>query len=360
MKAVRQAELGQAELGQVDRILILGWGLIGDLFIRVPLIEALKEHFPNAEITVVVDPVCTVVLENHPACDHIIAFSREKRPLKKYLKRYLSQVIKLRRQRFDLCVNLYCGGGSALISQLINARTRVCFDHTPALCRSNNLMVPRPSFCENWTLDFSRMLIPLGIPLDSIRRGTSFYCSQEAKAFAENFLSENHAGLIAFNLGAGADEKRWPVDRFVELAIKINQEYGLKPLVFTNPGMEQLAGEFISSYNRHGKAIQAPLVSIDQVAGMMLHCDYVVTGDTALMHLAFGMKRPTLALFTYSRPETVEPEDVPHVCCFVAGKGDKDACGNLMGTANIPLDEAYHQFCNLVKFTSNNTPVVSD
>jgi len=355
VKAVRQVAPGQ-----VDRILILGWGLIGDLFIRVPLIEALKAHYPHAEITVVVDPVCAVVLENHPACDHLIKFNRDKRPLKKYLKRYVSEVIKLRRQRFDLCVNLYCGGGSALVSQLINARTRVCFDHTPALCRANNLMVPRPSFCENWTLDFARMLTPLGISLDKIRRGTSFYCSQEAKAFSENFLSENNTPLIAFNLGAGADEKRWPVERFVELAIKINHEYGLKPLVFTNPGMEQLAGEFISSYNRHGKAIHAPLVSIDQVAGMMLHCDYVVTGDTALMHLAFGLKRPTLALFTYSRPATVEPEDVPHVCCFVAGEDDKDACGNPMGTVNIPLDEAYHQFCNLVKFTSNNTPVFSD
>lgn len=338
----------QVELGRVDRILVLGWGLIGDLFIRVPLIEAIKARFPDAEMTVVVDPICVTVLENHPACDRVIAFNREKSPLKKYMQRYVSQVIALRREHFDLCVNLYCGGGSPLISQLINARIRLCFDHTPALRRANNLMVPRPSFCGNWTRDLGRMLHPLGISAKQIRRGTSYFCSQEAKEFAGAFLAGNNASLMAINLGAGADEKRWPVARFVELTIRANREYGFKPLVFTNPGMEQLADEFVSHYSSHGEALHAPLISIDQVAALMLHCDYIVTGDTALMHLAFGLKRPTLALFTYTRPETVEPEDTPHICCFVPGSSDFDACGNPMGTVEIPLEKAYHQFCNLV------------
>ena len=347
--------LAEHDLGQVDRILILGWGLIGDLFIRVPLIEAIKERFPEARITVVVDPICVTVLENHPACDRVIAFSREKRPLKSYVQNYITQVMGLRRENFDLCVNLYCGGGSPLISQLVNARTRICFDHTPELCRANNLMVPRPSFCKNWTHDLGRMLAPIGIPKNKIRRGTSYYCSQEAKEFAEKFLAENSASLLGVNLGAGADEKRWPVGKFVEFSIRANREYGLKPLVFTNPGMEQLADEFVSQYSCHGELLHAPLSSIDQVGALMEWCDFVITGDTALMHLAFGLKRPTLALFTYTRPETVEPEDTPNICCFVPGTRDTDACGSPMGTVEIPLDEAYLQFSNLVKFVSNET-----
>lgn len=344
----------QNDLGQVDRILILGWGLIGDLFIRVPLIEALRQRFPSAHLTVVVDPASFSVLENHPGCDCVIAFSREKRPLKKYLKQYVLQVIKLYRERFDLCINLYCGGSSLLISRLINARIRVCFDHTPALRRANNLMVPRPSFCGNWSRDLGRMLLPLGISPQQIRRGTSFYCSSEAREFAAVFLAENEQPLVAINLGAGADEKRWPVDRFVELAIRINRDYGLMPLVFTNPGMESLADEFVSRYRAHGESLHPPLMSIDRVAALMMRSDYVVSGDTALMHLAFGLKRPILALFTYTRPETVEPENTPHICCFVAGDSATDSCGNPMGTVEIPLEEAYQQFCNLVTFVSND------
>lgn len=341
-------------LGQIDRILILGWGLIGDLFIRVPLIEAIRQRFPDAHIAVVVDPASFAVLENHPACDQVIVFSREKRPLKKYLKSFALQMILLRREHFDLCVNLYCGGSSPLVSRLSDARIRLSFDHTRALRRANNLMVPRPSFCKNWTLDFGRMLRPLGISSEMVRRGTSFYCSQEAKRFAKTFLMNNDQSLIAFNLGAGADEKRWPVERFVELAIMINRHYALRPLVFTNPGMEQLADEFVSHYSAHGESLHVPLVPLDQVGALMLRCDYVVSADTALMHLAFGLKRPTLVLFTYTRPEPVEPEDAPYISCFVPGDSDTDACGSPMGTVDIPLNEVYRQFCNLVTFTTDD------
>lgn len=351
----RLSKMGQDKLKieNIDRILVLGWGLIGDLFIRVPLIEALKARFPDAEITVVVDPACTIVLENHPACEEVIAFSREKRPYKQYIKNFVSQIIRLRKKRFDLCVNLYCGGGSPLVSQLTGARLRVCFDHTAALRRANNLMVARPSFCDNWARDLGRMLTPLGIAAGEIRRGTSFYCREEAKQFARSYLTDNNSPTVAINLGAGADEKRWPVDRFVEFAIEVNREYGLIPLVFTNPGMTHLADEFVSRYQSHGMSLHVPLISLDRVAALMLHCDYVVTGDTSLMHLAFALKRPTLALFTYSRPETVAPEDVPHICCFVAGDRAVDACGKPMGTTDIPLNEVHMQFRNLV--TSTNT-----
>lgn len=342
-------------LGQIDRILVLGWGLIGDLFIRVPLIEALRNRFPDALITVVTDPESTVVLQNHPACNNVVPFSRVKKPAMTYLINTVKQILQLRRERFALCVNLYCGGGSPLVGRLVNARIRLCFDHTDILRRTNNLMVPRPSFCDNWTRDLGRMLVPLGIPLKAIRRGTSYYPSADAAAFAENFLDGAPRPLIAFNLGAGAAEKRWPVERFVELAIRINRHHHLIPLVFTNPGMEGLADEFVSLYEAHGEATHVPLVSIDRVAALMQKCDYVVSGDTALMHLAFGLNRPTLALFTYTRPQTVAPEDTPHVCCFVAGDSETDACGNPMGTAAIPLDEAYLQFSNLVTFVSKNT-----
>ncbi|HED38950.1 MAG TPA: hypothetical protein ENJ13_00800, partial [Chromatiales bacterium] len=101
MKQTYHASDAIGELASVRRIVILGWGLIGDLFIRVPLIEAIKARFPEAEITVVVDPVGVVVVENHPACDRVVAFNRSKQSRMEYVKTYLKQVMALRRERFD-------------------------------------------------------------------------------------------------------------------------------------------------------------------------------------------------------------------------------------------------------------------
>ena len=56
----------------INKICILSWGLIGDVFIRVPVIEAIKQRFPLASIDVVVDPASVGVLQNHPAINRVI------------------------------------------------------------------------------------------------------------------------------------------------------------------------------------------------------------------------------------------------------------------------------------------------
>ena len=79
----------------------MGWGLKGDLFIRIPPIEALKERFPQARITVVVDPGNVIVLENHPDVNQIFASGRKKTPIYQYVVNTISNTLALRRQHFD-------------------------------------------------------------------------------------------------------------------------------------------------------------------------------------------------------------------------------------------------------------------
>jgi ADP-heptose:LPS heptosyltransferase len=153
---------------------------------------------------------------------------------------------------------------------------------------------------------------------------------------------------IAFNLGAGADEKRWPVSRFVELAQVISEKYGYMPLVFTNPGMEYLAQEFAEQYEGENSLLVLPLIPFEQVGAVMRLCDYVVTGDTSIMHMAFGLKRPTLVMFTHTRAEIVAPEDSPYRSCFRADPNNIDPYGLPYGTVDIPVAEAMRQFDLLV------------
>ncbi len=334
-------------LDKVATILVLCWGLIGDVFIRVPLLEALRKRFPRAHIAVVVDPVAVAVLEGHPDCDEVIAFDRSKKQRWRYLGETTARLVELRRRRFDLCLNFYIGGSSNRFSRIINADLRVCFDHTAELRWANNVLVPYPSFGDNWTKALGTMLRPLGISEDQIRRGTSFRCSDAAIEYARAFVHDKPGPKVAFNLGAGASDKRWAVGNFVALARAIRDRHGLVPLVFTNPGTESLATEFGSLYGE--RAVVVPLLPLDRVGALMLECDYVVTGDTALMHLAFGLKRPTLVLFTYTRPEMVSPEDAPCISCFVENASGEMYCGKPAGTVDVPVELAIARFDDLVK-----------
>lgn len=325
-------------LDNIRTICILGWGLKGDLFIRVPVIEAVKKRFPEARITVVVDPNNMDVLDNHPDVSDVFAFSRKKKPLASYLAGSIANIRKLRRRHFDLSINLYSGGSSPLIMRLVNARVRLGFDHSKALRKSNNLLAHHPSFCQHWTRAFAHVLQPLGVDPLGVRLGTSYYCREESRAKAVELLAPyGDTRLLAINLGAGGEEKRWPVERFVALAALAHDEYAMMPVVLTNPGMEFLSDQFMAGYQGHGNALHLPRLPLDIEAAVMERCDVVLTGDTALMHIASGLKRPVLALFTDTRPEAVEPEDCPFVACYVE-TADKDECGRPKVSRQLPVD----------------------
>ena len=347
MTRSRYEAVAAKRLDDVSSILVLCWGLIGDVFIRVPLLEALRRRFPRAHIVVVVDPVAVAVLENHPDCDEVISFDRSKKRRWRYLRDTAAGLVALRRRRFDLCLNFYIGGSSNRFSRFINADIRVCFDHTAELRWANNVWVPCPSYAGNWTKALGTMLRPLGIADDQIRRGTSFHCSGAAIEFAGAFVRDKPGPLVAFNLGAGDSDKRWAVENFVALAHEIRDRHGLAPLVFTNPGMEALATAFERLYGEG--AVVVPLLPLDRVGALMRECAYVVTGDTALMHLAFGLKRPTLVLFTYTRPEMVSPEDAPCIGCFVENASGELYCGKLAGSVDVPVGLAIEKFGDLVR-----------
>ena len=339
--------IDEHELDEIEEICVLCWGLLGDVLLRVPVIEALKQRFPQARITAVVDPAGVAALKNHPDVAQRRVFSRQKKPLFKYLITVIKNIIYLRSRQFDLCVNLYSGGSSPFITRLIGARIRLGFDHTAALRKANNLLVTYPGFCGHWTKALGTKLEPLGVAADQIRRGSSFYCSDEAMAYAEKLLPATLNGYVAINLGAGVEAKRWPVDRFVELADKIQAQYGINILVFTNPGMEDLADEFRqrSKTDRH---VVLPLMSLDRVAAVLQGCRAIITGDTSIMHLAFGVKCPSLVLFTHTRPEHVEPEDCVHIPCFIEDKENINDCGKPFGTSELPVDFVFSKFELLV------------
>ena len=233
---IARYEIDAAELKSIQRICVLCWGLIGDVFVRVATIEALKARFPNAYLVAVVDPAGKRVLINHPAVDEVFVFDRTKKPLYKYIFRMLIHVLTLRRQHFDLCVNLYSGGASPRIVQLINARIRLGFDHTSALRKSNNLLVRHPDLSKQWFRGFGSILQPLGIDPAKVRAGTSFFCSKEAEEFASEFLHASDKKYIVFNLGASKAAKRWPIEKFTRLAEMIFDKYKLYPIVLSNPG----------------------------------------------------------------------------------------------------------------------------
>lgn len=305
---------------KIKKICVICWGLKGDLFTRIPILESIKKEMPWASLTAVVDKNNSNVLEGHPDIDEIYSCNRSKHNKLIYYGNTLKDVICLRRKNFDLIINLYSGGMSNFVIWAIHAKYRIGFNHTKSLRMANNILVETPDMtsAEHWTFLLAHLLKPLDISPSSVRLGSSYFASKDSIVFSRKYLKKHSSNkLVLINLGAGRESRRWPVEYFVNLSHNLNKQFGIIPVVLTNPGMEELTERFLIENNNVIPVVHAPLMSFDKEAAIMDSCYAVITGDTSLMHLAIALKTPTLALFFDTNPVNVMPKDCLFEVCEI-------------------------------------------
>jgi heptosyltransferase-1 len=313
-------------------------GLMGDVLIRTSFIEAVAKRCPDAKITIIVEPNRDILLRNHPDVDHIIIFNRNKKPRLQYFRNLCSLIRTLRKNKFDLLINLYGGGSSASITRLSNAKYRFGFYYKQQHAKAYTYALPHPVFTEHWGKSFGVLLEPLGIGSKDLRAGTSFIPTEQAHFGANKIMKNNTQPWVLINLGAGDVRKIWSIKNQVSLAKWLVEKYNYHLGVFVNIGQEYLAKEFAKLYGDSDNITYLDNLSLDIIGALMSKAEFIISGDTGLLHLAFGVKATTIALFTYTRPEQVLPEDCICIPCFIEDPNLLNDHGVRGGTLDIPVE----------------------
>lgn len=103
------------------------------------------------------------------------------------------------------------------------------------------------------------------------------------------------APRLALLPGARRATKRWPADRYGELALRWQGETGGDARVFFGPGEEALAEDVVEA--SAGAASAADDLDLWAVTRGMARCAVAVGGDTGLLHLAAAAGARPLGLF---------------------------------------------------------------
>ena len=103
--------------------------------------------------------------------------------------------------------------------------------------------------------------------------------------------------LVGFGAGASfGTAKRWPAERFAELALRLNRELGAAAIFFGSAEERPLVESLISKAGDSAISL-AGKTSLHDFIRMVPGCDLYVTNDTGTMHVAAALGVPTLALF---------------------------------------------------------------
>ena len=185
------------------------------------------------------------------------------------------------------------------------------------------------------------MLDSFGIEKQQIRKGTTFEPRSDAYTFIEAETRHIHKPLVLFNLGSGDIKKTWAINHYLQLANYITERYDCHIGVFVNPGQEYLS-EQLYALCQHNNIKQISLFKykdFSHIAALMLKARYLITGDTGLMFIAFGVKLPIIGLFTHTHPDSVIAEDSPSIICYTESDTEKDENNKPYCTNNISVTE---------------------
>ncbi len=156
-------------------------------------------------------------------------------------------------------------------------------------------------------------------------------------------------GLVALQLGASEDRRRWPVDYFAQLAREL-WAAGFGP-VLVGTAAEKPLGERCAARAGAPVADLMGATDLPGLAAALACCRLLVTNDTGTMHLAAGLGVPCLAFFLATAQPwdtgpylpgclCLEPDMACHPCAYGSACPRGEACRRAIapeGAARLAL-----------------------
>jgi len=281
------------------KVLVLALSGIGNFIMQSPIFEAIKKEKPNWHITVWVVPRGTKELaENNPYIDEVIEVEIKASPFQ-----HFKHVFYLARQKFDIGIVLSPGQlwKSAAYLWLAGIKTRVGSRYPwRGNSQSEFLLtdaVTEKNFLHDVELNLN-LLKPLGIKYKTSHYQMSIPKKNHEKA--ERILSDlnilGEGKLIGFHMGCAPDflAKRWPLARFIAVGKELAEKYDARILLFGGPGEELLKKEVRDGIGKKAHEISESLLT---TTALMKKCEYILTNDSGLMHIAAASGVKTYAMF---------------------------------------------------------------
>jgi lipopolysaccharide heptosyltransferase II len=361
------AERAGASRAEGVKILIVRLRLIGDVVFTTPLLRALRRAYPDARIAYLVEPDAAPVVRNSPHLDDVIVAPRTRG-----LRRITDDIAlarRLRKERFDLVLDLHGGPRSAWLTWASGARERIGYDiagrqwmYTRSVHRARELR-PRHSVLNQWDLldaipgwadtapDETRDRVEMALDPPADARMT---------ARLRRAGVEDAHELVVVHVSAGNPFRRWPEAFFAETAAALAAGTPRRRLVFSSGPSDRAAASRIAEDARRRLGPDADRIidlgefDLQELRALIGRSRLFVGGDTGPLHIAaatatpvVGIYGPTLAARSAPwRPATVptfsiERDDLPCRPCDqrVCVPGDFRCLTQLMPASVIAAAE---------------------
>ncbi len=277
-------------------VLVVKLSAIGDVIHALPVSYALKETYPEAKVTWVVEPPAYNILQDNPYIDEIIVFEKKKfKSLGGFIQNYGPFREKLNHQEYDAVLDLQGLFKSAAIAWCSKAPIKL------GTCNMRELSdrISRPvigthaqgHIVERY-LDVARAL---GCRVDKVvfPMEISAVDGKMARSYLYAAGCRGDIPYVVLAIGANWPNKRWPVEHYAKLADWIYNK-GYLPVIIGGGSLDEQLAEDICRMAEIPPINMVGKTTLKQLAYVIREAKATVGGDTGPVHLSAGLGTPTI------------------------------------------------------------------
>ena len=299
------------------RILLVRLRQIGDVVFTTPAVHALRQRFPDAHLSYLVEPAAAPIVVNNPHLNEVIVAPRARGV--RGLLDDLALGRRLRAERYDLAIDFHGGPRASLLTWLSGAPERIGYDvpgrgwmYTHRIARPRQLR-PRHSVENQWDLlaplgvaPADRSAFPMEMPAD--RRVTAEVADRLARA---GVASGDR--LVVIHVSAGNPFRRWPAAHFADLAVALAGDPRRRIIVTAGPSERDAACRVIADAQarlglaRAGQVLSCGELSLAELRALLDRAALYIGGDSGPLHVAATTQVPIVGLYGPTLPVRSAP-----------------------------------------------------
>lgn len=298
---------------------------MGDILHAMPAVTALRRSHPDWFLGWAVEPRWQPLFRDAgggmPLIDRMHLANAKAWARSPVSRQTFHEIGELRRElhaeRYDVCVDLQGAVRSGLLARAAGAPRIVgearpreplarWLFHERISTRGTHVIEQAIEVCNAIAGDRLEPTLPV------------FPADPESEAWAKSLLIDKigaaNGPVVLLSPGAGWGAKRWPPERYGQLAAKLDAA-GCRVLVNVGPEERAIAGAVLEAARAAPGAEQlgvtAPEFSLSRLIAVTRRASLVIAGDTGPLHLACALGKPVVGIFGPTDPKRNGPFGVP-------------------------------------------------
>lgn len=282
---------------EIKKILCIKPRGIGDIILSTIVLENLKNHFTSASIDYMTEDFAMSSLLNNPMINKVIEAKRKEFILK--------TILKIRKEKYDLIIDLWSNPRTAQLTYFSKAKYRVGFAYQGRKYAYNILATSERG--DHHSAEHNlELLKPLEVPV--ISKKIHYYVSEDERKFADNYFQNNFNSdekIIGIIPAGGWSSKRCDALKWVEICEAILKKFKVKFLILWGPGDED--DSYYIKEHLGNNAVTAPQLPLRKMCALIDKCNMIIANDSGPMHISAALGKNTLGIFGPTDPKKHGP-----------------------------------------------------